>query len=54
MEPRIYTLVRTEGEYAILRDEVTGDEVFIALSLLPPSADVGTRLRYEMFTYTEL
>ncbi|MBR7095731.1 MAG: hypothetical protein IKC73_05890 [Clostridia bacterium] len=51
MEPKNYTLVRTEGEYAILRDDATGDEVFIALSLLPPSADIGTRLHYEMFSY---
>ncbi len=39
----ILTVARIEGEYAILRDQA-GEELFIALSLLPPGADIGTRL----------
>ena len=51
MEPRDYTLVRIEGEYAYLSDD-GGGEVFIALALLPAGATVGSRLHCEMFEYT--
>ena len=51
MEPKLFVVVRTEGEYAYLREEESGDEVFVALSLLPPSTDVGTRLRYSFLSY---
>ncbi len=51
MEPRDYTLTRIEGEYAYLTDE-NGEEVFIALALLPAGATVGSRLHCEMFEYT--
>ncbi len=51
MEPRDYTLTRIEGEYAYLTDEY-GEEVFIALALLPVGATVGSRLHCEMFEYT--
>ena len=52
LEPRNYVLERIEGEYAYLRDEENGNEVFIALALLPVGADVGSRLHCEMFEYT--
>ena len=51
MEPKNFTVTRTEGEYAYLRDDATGEEVFVALALLPPGTDIGTRLHYELFTY---
>ena len=51
MEPKDYTLVRIEGEYAYLADEC-GEEVFIALALLPAGADVGSKIHCEMFEYT--
>lgn len=54
MEEKTYTLTRIEGEYAYLFDEISGEEIFVALALLPPGADVGSRLSYEMFTYTLL
>ena len=54
MEAKNYTLTRIEGEYAYLRDEESGEEIFVALALLPLGADVGSRLQYEMFTYTLL
>ncbi len=53
MEPRNYTVARIEGEYAILKDD-KGEELFIAMALLPPSTDVGMRLHYEMLEYTIL
>jgi len=54
MEPKDYTVIRIEGEYAYLRadDAAAGDDLFIAMALLPADIDVGTRLHYEMFSYT--
>ena len=55
MEPKDYTLIRIEGEYAYLREVGETDpdkDIFIALALLPHGADVGDALHYEMFTYT--
>ena len=54
MEPKDYTVVKIEGEYAYLRDEhsAASEDLFIAMALLPPEVDVGTRLHYEMFCYT--
>ena len=54
MEPKTYCVVRIEGEYAILKNEDAGGELFIALALLPMGTDIGVRLRYECFEYTIL
>ena len=43
---KIYTVSRIEGEYAYLSDE-SGEELFIAMALLPLGVDIGTRLSYE-------
>lgn len=51
MEPKNYIVTKIEGEYAYLEDE-DGCEIFIAMALLPPGIDIGTRLHYEMFSYT--
>ena len=50
MEPKDYVVDRIEGEYVILKDE-KGGEVFIAMALLPPGVDTGTKLHYEMLSY---
>ena len=52
MEPKDYTICRIEGEYAILADDESGEELFIAIALLPLGIDVGTKLHYEMMEYT--
>lgn len=52
METQTYILDRIEGDYAYLRDTETGEEIFIAMALLPPEADVGSTLIQELFTYT--
>ena len=54
MEPKDYTVIRIEGEYAYLREDgcTDGENLFIAMALLPAGIDVGTRLHYEMLTYT--
>lgn len=54
MEPKDYIVLRIEGEYAILQDEESGNELFIALALLPFGTDVGVRLHYEAFEYSIL
>ena len=51
METRFYRVVKIEGEYAYIRDEESGEEVFIAMFLLPEGVDIGTRLKYEMLEY---
>ena len=53
MEASVLTLLRIEGEYAILKNS-EGEELFIALSLLPPGADIGTRLRLDGTELTEI
>lgn len=52
MEPKDYILDRIEGEYAYLKDINNGNELFIALALLPEGADTGSRLHFEMMEYT--
>ena len=54
MEPKDYILTKIEGEYAYLHDisEQSPEDIFIALALLPPGADVGSHLHYEMLSYT--
>ena len=54
MEPKDYIVTRIEGEYAYLRElNGTSDaELFIALALLPSGTDEGTRLHYEMLSYS--
>lgn len=52
MESKNYTLIKIEGEYATLRDDDSGEELFIAMALLPQGVDVGTRLHYEMMEYS--
>lgn len=54
MGPKDYFVARIEGEYAILKNEEDGGELFIALALLPPGTDLGVRLRYENFEYSIL
>lgn len=51
MDTRYYRVTKIEGEYATLTDIDTGDEIFIALFLLPEGTDLGTKLKYEMLEY---
>ena len=54
MEPKEYTITKIEGEYAYLHEDgaAAADDLFIALALLPPGVDIGTRLHYEMLSYS--
>jgi len=48
----IYTVTKIEGEYATLVDEKSGEELFIAMALLPSDTDIGTKLLYENMEFT--
>ena len=50
METKVYVITRIEGEYAYLRDE-GGEELFIAMALLPQGSDIGTKLKCENFEF---
>ena len=53
MERKEYSVSKIEGEYAYLHD-LSGEcdeDLFIALALLPFGTDVGTKLRWDMFSY---
>ena len=54
MNPKDYIVTKIEGEYAFLKDINVndGEELFIAMALLPPNVDVGTKLHYEFLQYT--
>ncbi len=52
MKPKDYILDRIDGEYAYLKDIESGNEIFIAMALLPYGADVGSKIHSEMFEYT--
>ena len=52
METKHYTVIKIEGEYATLRDKTTGDELFIAMALLPEETDIGISLIWEDLTYS--
>ncbi len=53
MEPKDYIVSKIEGEYAYLRllDSSDDQELYIAMALLPPNTDIGTKLHYEMLQY---
>ena len=51
MTPHDYKVTRIEGEYATLTDTASGEELFIALFLLPDGVDIGTLLHYENLSY---
>jgi hypothetical protein len=52
MLPHDYIVKRIEGEYCYLENVENGEEVFIALALLPFGIDIGTKIHEEMFEYT--
>ena len=52
MGPKDYTVVKIEGEYAYLSPIEGGEELFIALALLPIGADIDSLLLYENFEFS--
>ena len=50
-----FTVVDIRGEYAYLRQEnicTASEDLILAVALLPPEADVGSRIFYEAGEYT--
>ncbi|MBQ8392574.1 MAG: hypothetical protein IJW19_06150 [Clostridia bacterium] len=50
--PIDYIVKKIEGDYATLENTADGEELFIAMALLPEGIDIGTKLHYEMLEYT--
>ena len=48
----LYTVVKIEGEYATLLSQADGEELFIAMALLPLGVDIGTRLVYSDLSFS--
>ena len=48
---KIFRVTGISGEYATLTDD-SGEELFIALALLPFGIDIGTLLRYENLEFS--
>lgn len=51
MEDKKYTVTKIDGEYAHLTDE-SGEELFIALALLPEGTDEGSKIKYSFPDFT--
>ena len=52
MEAKDYIVVKIEGEYAYLTPIDGGDDIFIAVYLLPLGIDIGTLLVCEDFSFS--
>ena len=48
---KTFKVVSISGEYATLMSS-EGEELFIALALLPSDIDLGTMLKYENFEFS--
>ncbi len=47
METKFYILTKIDSEYAVLTDKESGEELFIAMALLPLGVDIGSELKFE-------
>ena len=48
---RIFTVIAISGDYATLKSE-DGEELFIAMALLPIGTDINSKLSYENLEFT--
>ena len=51
MDGKTFKVTKIEGEYAYLTPTDGGEDIFIAMALLPMGADVGTMLVCENFQF---
>jgi hypothetical protein len=51
MDGKIFKLTKIDGDYAYLTKTDSTEEIFIAMALLPPGADVGSLLVCENFSF---
>ena len=54
MDGKKFILSKIDGEYAYLSPIDGGDDIFIALALLPPNADIGSLLICNNFSFETL
>ena len=56
MERAEYSVKRRDGDYAVLvrTDDESFDEILVARALLPEEINEGTRLLYELLSYSIL
>lgn len=47
-----YLVAKIDGDYAHLEDIKTGDEILVAMALLPEETDEGLKLLYKDFQYS--
>lgn len=52
METKIFKVTKIDGEYAYLSPCGVGEDLFIAIALLPLGVDIGTLLVYENFSFS--
>ena len=48
------TIIDIRGDYATLKYDQTGVESEVAIALLPFGVDVGDRLKFEDFEFTQV
>ena len=48
------TIIDIRGDYAVVKYDQTGVESEVAIALLPFSADIGDRLKFEDFEFTKI
>lgn len=48
------TIIDIRGDYAIVKYDQTGVESEVAIALLPFGVDVGDRLKFEDYEFTQI
>lgn len=48
------TIIDIRGDYAIVKYDQTGVESEVAIALLPFGVDVGDRLKFEDYAFTQI
>ncbi len=54
MFDKVYTVRQIDGDYAHLVDKESGEEILVAMALLPMETDEGDTLEYKNFQYSIL
>jgi len=52
MEPKDYKVIKIDGDYAVLKELKSNEEMLIARALLPDETDEGSFLHWENLIYT--
>ena len=50
----LYTIIDIRGDYAFVKYEETGIVSEVAIALLPFGVDVGDKLKFEDFEFTQV